>query len=744
VRDEEERQRLGNLLIEKLPMFTVSTHLEVQERACTMLEIMKIAQEHSFSNAIIKEMASLFEGELNPVAPKAQKKVPVPPELDLETWINDPLSEEETEKEDYTYSSNSYSNKYSASSGDFYDDEQKYHSEEDETEKETKRAERKKKRQHDPFYLGDYDKKKPASIDVDDIDSIPIATLTPDELGLTSSKDKKKEREREKERRSRRKEIDRNEINLASGEMPEGASKSDDEAEKAKKKSSGKNIFDPMDVDLTTPLGKDEELPALKAYDSPMDIRKRDEKLKLERERMKEAAAQKEEERKKRDKRREEKKDKERDRDRHRDKDRDRDRDRKDREKEKDKGGDKKKARSSHSDKKEEPSNNGFTPAVSQLAPAGRTNEDLLDLLGDTDLLPAPKKSPTPAPAPVAASPVPEKEKEKDKEKERDRDRDREKDKSKSSSSSSKHDKDRDRSDKDRDRDRERERDRDRKDKDRSSRDKDRDKEREKEKDRDKEKETTGDLLSDDLLGLDLGHQNVDFASFATIGENQDVKIGYKVEASPNRPNEVTGLILIQNKSREAMSQIEFTVLDTLNLKLNSAKNGVVTMPFTINPGKAEKSTLKFIVQDVTANQVIKANVGYNLMTSTSNKIDVKMPFNSSAFMVPTACTKSQFAGLLSDVDLFSFKESKIISTGTRKHDNVVSTIATNLHLTVVEKLSIAASLYGKSIQDHHVAMLVKVTEQASANGGSYTVDIKSSNQRLATNLANEIVALFA
>lgn len=33
-----------------------------------------------FSGGLIEEFATLFEGELKPVAPKAQKKVPMPPE----------------------------------------------------------------------------------------------------------------------------------------------------------------------------------------------------------------------------------------------------------------------------------------------------------------------------------------------------------------------------------------------------------------------------------------------------------------------------------------------------------------------------------------------------------------------------------------------------------------------------------------------------------------------------------------
>ena len=95
IQDQDSLRSVGRLLLDKLPMFTSSTHLEVQERACTILEIMRIVEEQDFSPEIVQELIHLFEGELNPVAPKAQRKVPVPEDLDLDTWINEPLSDDE-------------------------------------------------------------------------------------------------------------------------------------------------------------------------------------------------------------------------------------------------------------------------------------------------------------------------------------------------------------------------------------------------------------------------------------------------------------------------------------------------------------------------------------------------------------------------------------------------------------------------------------------------------------------------
>lgn len=54
------------------------------------------------NSTIGKEIASLFDEPLNPVAPKAQKKVPVPEGLDLDEWINE---QPEVEQGIFTFNS---------------------------------------------------------------------------------------------------------------------------------------------------------------------------------------------------------------------------------------------------------------------------------------------------------------------------------------------------------------------------------------------------------------------------------------------------------------------------------------------------------------------------------------------------------------------------------------------------------------------------------------------------------------
>ncbi|KAI1519027.1 AP-3 complex protein [Pyrenophora tritici-repentis] len=102
-----ERKTLMSLLMARIIHFLepLSTHpsLEVQERAVEYLELMRLAAEAASGTAassdqdtftdppllLTQAIPALFSGaELNPVAPGAQRKVPVPEELDLDTPIN--------------------------------------------------------------------------------------------------------------------------------------------------------------------------------------------------------------------------------------------------------------------------------------------------------------------------------------------------------------------------------------------------------------------------------------------------------------------------------------------------------------------------------------------------------------------------------------------------------------------------------------------------------------------------------
>merc|ERR1712096_341854 len=97
----DHKQILEGFLV-KLEPFVNSSDLEVQERASSFVNLLKQLSKLMMGDTNISDLfSSMFRGELNPVAPKAQKRVPVPEGLDLDKWINDPpSSSSESEEED--------------------------------------------------------------------------------------------------------------------------------------------------------------------------------------------------------------------------------------------------------------------------------------------------------------------------------------------------------------------------------------------------------------------------------------------------------------------------------------------------------------------------------------------------------------------------------------------------------------------------------------------------------------------
>ncbi|CAG8646048.1 270_t:CDS:2, partial [Paraglomus occultum] len=319
---KEDLLRVTTLIDEKFGMFCSCTDLEVQERAHNVRAIISVVREQLTSNvpvqtdktdnydmsetapAVIDELYNLFFAyELNPVAPKAQKKVPIPAGLDLDAWINEPPPPSESnssgEEESYGFGyrqrlGGSGDLVFSKSSGTAVGrrrgrkNRQKGDRDKEESEemKDQRRRERRERMRNDPFYIdvGDYDtpkRTKPESppksaTNEVDVDSIPVVRLTMDDFDFRPKKNKGKSK-RSKE--SRRREISALSslppvIYTDIGEMPENATLSDDDRDVKPqdqevspwRKPNDRGILDIdfsgiSNVDLSTPLTENEKFP---------------------------------------------------------------------------------------------------------------------------------------------------------------------------------------------------------------------------------------------------------------------------------------------------------------------------------------------------------------------------------------------------------------------------------------------------------------------------------------------------
>ncbi|ORE22376.1 hypothetical protein BCV71DRAFT_193160 [Rhizopus microsporus] len=290
---QSEFVKVTQIMYEKMDMFIYSADLEVQERAHDVKSLFKIVldatSDPTLEDAplVLQDLPKLFFlYELNPVAPKAQSKVPIPEGLDLDTWINEPLPDLVQDAEsDGSFEEASKYEKVGKSSRKKKSKSKGYESSEDEAEKERRRAARREARKNDPYYIMADDKKG-----LIDVDSIPVVELNVEEINSRASSLKKTK----KTKRSKRPKSPPKLPVYAEEEMPEDAAVSEDEKEdnsnrknKAKAalytKKSTRDIFDNAEeaglnnVDLSTPLGEDEKFQQVKAYLSPEELRLQEE-----------------------------------------------------------------------------------------------------------------------------------------------------------------------------------------------------------------------------------------------------------------------------------------------------------------------------------------------------------------------------------------------------------------------------------------------------------------------------------
>lgn len=235
----------------------------------------------SFSGGLIEELGYLFDGELKPVAPKAQKKVPMPPDLNLDQWLSrDSWSSDSSSSEDEGDASTTL---FTAPQQDMRPTAQ-FTPEELEMLREARRQEQ----ANNPHYLKD---DSPRSYQQDDIPVAELALEVPLQihskrsdkyLTTRENSNKKKEKRPTKKRKSKKEkhsteseseeewEVGSRPAVQAGGELPEGAASSSDEPGGAAPRSPDLDPHRALDLDLDRPLREEELLATrIQQYPSP-------------------------------------------------------------------------------------------------------------------------------------------------------------------------------------------------------------------------------------------------------------------------------------------------------------------------------------------------------------------------------------------------------------------------------------------------------------------------------------------
>ncbi|KAM9797241.1 AP-3 complex subunit delta-1 isoform X2 [Syngnathus typhle] len=726
-------QETNQLMIDRLPLFVQSANLEVQERASCILQLVKYIQKLQQKEVeVAEEVIALFAGELNPVAPKAQKKVPVPEGLDLDAWINEPPSESESEDEQ--------------PKAIFTKEEPKHsrprHTEVDEKELARRREARKQEQANNPFYIKASPSSQKVYQDTSGVEHIPVVQIdlsVPLKVpGLPMSDQyvkleeerrqkeradkKKKDKKKKKEKRSGRgKKHDSGPeseeditpahmVDIVTEEMPENALPSDED---------DKDPNDPhkaLDIDLDNlvemagrrPLADSEKLPV--RSHRPADVLKSpDGDTESTSQEVKRSSKEKKEKKK------------------------DKERDRKSKE-------EKKKKKHKHEEKgvdllgnpSGEPAVQSETP-VEVVAPPASTTAEVSDLDFWLSNAPAPSHAqPLVDPLsfsqeavtvaaeavslPKAASGTTPHS-----------DPDESKDAETEESKSSKHKKKKQKKEKE-----------------------EKDKKKKKKHHHHHHHSDGGEEGTVQNGSVDEEEPLPPMSNYCLLAENAYIKMMmedadqvYDIQGNLQDGSQVVVSVIFENKCDSFLKSMEFNVLDSLNSKLQrpegaGAHDGL-TVPFQLPPGVSNEARFVFTVQSIVMPQKLKGTLTFivkNEDSSTHEKLDFKLHFTCTSYLITTPCYSDAFAKLLESGDL---KGSSVKLEGiTMPFHHLLARICFYHHFSVVERVDSCASMYSRSIQGHHVCLLVKTSDQ------TVSIDAKCDEPALLGNVLDEIKQTFS
>ncbi|CAM9790255.1 unnamed protein product [Lampetra fluviatilis] len=679
---------LVSLMADRLPPFVNNGDLEVQERASGVLQLVRYVQKlHIKDVAVVTEVASLFSGELNPVAPKAQKKVPIPDGLDLDSWINEPSSGSEEEEED----GENEGKRRRGIVEEHSEQSQHRQPEPSKDEMNKMREQRKRDQESNPYYIkSSPSHQKNSSPGVNHIPVVEIDLDVPLKMpGLHASSEQLARQEEERRRkqrtaagggearrkgdkdgrrrRRRHRTADSEEdiapaqtVDIVTEEMPEDALPSDDED----KRFDPKDPYKALDMDLDKPLTDGDKLP-VKTHrivspdsESPVQPGKMSSK--------------------------EQGKDKR-------------------KSKEKDKGKDKEKDR----------------------------KKSKKDKLNDLDFWLSDAVSPSKAK--VVHLAVRAEEDGKSSRKSR-KSREEDGDSSQKSGKSREADGESSRKNgKSREEDGESSR------KSRKSREEDGESSRKSRKSREEKAASPGKaapLQNGDELPVLLPPMS----RYKLLAENSHLKLTYDVQGDAGSGgSKVVVSLIVANKGEAQLKSMELNVLDSLNMRLlrppGAAANDGIAVPFQLPAGVSNEMHVAFNVQSIVMPQKLKGSLAFMVKTedgSSHDKLDFTLQFTCSSYLLTTSCHSEAFAELLGGGEL---KSASVRAGGVAQPFNVLLARVCLLHrFSVVERLGNCASLYSRSIQDHPVCLLLKLAE-----GSMVSVDGKSSDHALLSNILDEL-----
>uniref|UniRef100_A0A6I8PB15 AP-3 complex subunit delta Mu C-terminal domain-containing protein n=1 Tax=Ornithorhynchus anatinus TaxID=9258 RepID=A0A6I8PB15_ORNAN len=133
----------------------------------------------------------------------------------------------------------------------------------------------------------------------------------------------------------------------------------------------------------------------------------------------------------------------------------------------------------------------------------------------------------------------------------------------------------------------------------------------------------------------------------------------YDIQGNLQKDSQVTVSVIFENKSSSFLKSMELNVLDSLNTKMmrpeGASVHDGIPVPFQLPPGISNEAQFVFTVQSIVMAQKLKGTLSFivkNEEGSTHEKLDFKLHFSCTSYLITTPCYSDAFAKLLESGEL--------------------------------------------------------------------------------------------
>lgn len=197
--------------------------------------------------------------------------------------------------------------------------------------------------------------------------------------------------------------------------------------------------------------------------------------------------------------------------------------------------------------------------------------------------------------------------------------------------------------------------------------------------------------------------------------------------------------LVIRNSGAKRISAVSVNVKDSIAVKMIRSSPGAVTHKVKISPKSSSEIPIKIQVNNVTQEQKLTGNLTYTLgKSTTSEKLKFSVSLPCYIFMTPATISSEQINQHISSGSLAFSSSGQLNLKVPRPFEEAAQILASLLRLRLIETIGTTATMYGRSVQDHHVFVLCK-----GVSKNQISMDIRSSSDALASSLVTEATQFF-